>query len=348
MKNSTKTVLATSVALSLLLSANVFAATGDDSGNNSGDNTSGIKLPELAEPVLPTKAKAARGEKRIDEAAVNAQLNLVQQYLNGTSEEIERLYGLNDNASSWALTINGLKEYLKTYAFIEQITKDLIAAAEEKDPKASEELKELIAQIKLDVMKLDTRILRHDGLQAMTSAGTYKVDISDKDDGILYEKLDGKSVICTTEGYKAKTPINENYLLCTTNNPGTINNGSDQLLDFFHGNYLPGETEVIVTHDPYQYTDLKWELAHYNIEADNPKTKRYYNALMFGGDHVITKLYSNIPTVTDPDAVPVLKWKPEVPAKPKFDVPYEAPETKPQEVIVVNPVDNPVNTKEVK
>lgn len=332
-----KKFLSLVAAATLMFSVQAFAGDDDGAGVASPSNVVINHSSTLINPVNQSAAtisdKFAR--TRFSEAAVNSQLNLTQEYFNATLQNVNDLGFKQRNASSWALDAKGLSEIVSVAGSINAEMKAIINMANEKDPTVAAQLEKMLNAKGLTSLASDvSRLYSMHGINPKTQT---VIDLKDVDSGFVPAVIDGKTFNCTTEGYMTKTIADESWTLCVSANAGKVNNGADELINVAYGSFLPGDSTVTVELFPYGLTDPKYVLDLYNISATNPKTVKYYNGIMFGGDHLNSKPFGNTATATD---TPVLKTN-LPPVKKAASKPVVL------DVRVVNPDSEPVPAKVV-
>lgn len=304
MKTLQKISMAAAAAV-VILTSSAFA--GDDETTGTVGNSTNVVIDSSSTLVNPTNPRAATitdsfAKSRFSEADVNKQLNLTQEYFNATLVNVDDLQFKQENASSWALDSKGLAEIVSVAGEVNTKMKKIIDLAMEKDPTVADALVKALKASGLTSLATDVKRLYN--MHGITGISFHEINLLNEDSGFVSTMIEGKKFNCTTEGYMTKTPADESWVVCVTANAGRMNNGSDELTDLAYGSFLQGDNKVTVQTFPYGLTDPKYVLDMFNISAKNPKTVKYYNGIMFGGDHVNSKVYGNTATTTD---TPVVK-----------------------------------------
>lgn len=317
------------IGFSSVAQAQVLA--GDDPQN--GVNSSSVG-GELQAPENQYSINLPFGTKRFNSVEVTDQLNTTQVAANNLLSEMASLRYHAENAAGWSLSEQGLGEMIRVREETNAHFAQVVFMATEKDPTLDERLANWAEENgvlnQTDYGSRIARVERVLSIGGFDSLGSFTIP---DNSGLMTVSVgDGTNYRCTTEGnlFSTDSNVNENYVVCAAATPGYRD-----LYKFAFGSYMKGDASVELIEWPVHWENIDYALSIFNIRHDSARNARYYNAIMFGGDHWQGKLASELPTATDEKVVTVNNPSPRSVSAPA-----------PQSVIVVNPADKPVPVKQ--
>jgi hypothetical protein len=292
-------------ALAAITTATAFAA--DDATTTVGGvyvptEIAGINVqPEPDRPYLAT-ASNDLATKLYEPQKVTQALNNViaaENALNLALKELNHVMDNTDNGSEFK-HLGGLVAIMTKNA---AESKTFLDYAQEKDPIA---MKELTVQLeKLRSGDLSANVARIEKILEIGGFQVFPDQIIKSNGGFATMNLGGFDMRCTTEGYMNSTPVDENYVVCTSAEPGTIKTATGQktVSDFAVGVYHKTDRTVSMIKWPTKFSNIDYPMDWFNINSTNPKTKVYWQGIKYGGDQMNPKVHSQGETVTFQDVV---------------------------------------------